>query len=337
MKDVMAQEAAMTRRRWCLSAGAGAAAWLAAGAGWAQEAAYPSKPVRLIVPFPAGGGGDTMARLVMGRVATELGQSIVVENLGGAGGNVGSAQAAKAAPDGYTLLYGTNGTHGINQTLYKRPGFSATQDFEPVGRLTRIAAMLVARPGLEATNARELIARLKAAPGRYTYASAGNGTTSHLAAEILKSAAGVAVVHIPYRGGAAAMTDLIGGQVDWMFEVMPNAAPQARAGRVRPLAVSTARRVAGFDDVPTLAESGVPGFDLSAWDAIFAPAGTPPAVVERLNAAIQKVLADPELRKQLAARGAEPWAATPAETRAFVAAEVQRWGDAVKRSGAAVD
>ncbi|HMS04530.1 MAG TPA: tripartite tricarboxylate transporter substrate binding protein [Burkholderiaceae bacterium] len=337
MKDVMAQEAAMTRRRWCLSAGAGTAAWLAAGAGWAQEVAYPSKPIRLIVPFPAGGGGDTMARLVMGRVATELGQSIVVENLGGAGGNVGSAQAAKAAPDGYTLLYGTNGTHGINQTLYKRPGFSATQDFEPVGRLTRIAAMLVARPGLEATSARELIARLKAAPGRYTYASAGNGTTSHLAAEILKSAAGVAVVHIPYRGGAAAMTDLIGGQVDWMFEVMPNAAPQARAGRVRPLAVSTARRVAGFDDVPTLAESGVPGFDLSAWDAIFAPAGTPPAVVERLNAAIQKVLADPELRKQLAARGAEPWGATPAETRAFVAAEVQRWGDAVKRSGAAVD
>lgn len=304
----------------------------------AQPAAsYPSKPIKLIVPFPAGGGGDTLARLVMQRAAKELGQPVVVENLGGAGGNVGSATAAKALADGYTLLYGTNGTHAINHAIYKSPGFNPSRDFEPVTQLTRIAAMVVVRPTLQVNSMAELTKLLKANPGKYTFGSAGNGTTSHLAGEIYKSRAGLAVVHIPYRGGAQAMTDLMGGQVDMMIEVMPNAAPQAKSGRVKPLAVTTATRVAGWPDLPTIAESGLPGFDVSAWDAIFVPAGTPRPIVNRLNEAIHKALADPELRAQLQSRGAEVAPGTPEELARHIAGSMTLWGDAVKRSGAAVD
>jgi tripartite-type tricarboxylate transporter receptor subunit TctC len=303
----------------------------------ARAQAYPSKPIKLIVPFPAGGGGDNLARLTMGRVATELGQPIVFENLAGAGGNIGSAAAARAPADGYTLLYGTNGTHGINQTLYKRPGFDALKDFEPVSRLTSIAAMVVIRPGLPVATMGELLQLLKANPGKYTFASAGNGTTSHLSGEILKAEAGLAVVHIPYRGGAAAITDVIGGQVDFMIDVMPNTAPQVRGGRLKGLAVSTAKRVPGFADMPTIAESGLPGFNVGAWDAIFAPAGTPKAIVDQVNAAIQKALADPELRNQLASRGADVVGGSPQELKTFMAQEIERWGAAVKRSGASVD
>lgn len=299
--------------------------------------AYPTKPIRLVVPFPAGGGGDILARLVMTEVAKELRQPLVVENLAGAGGNIGSATAARAAADGYTLLYGTNGTLAINHTLYKSPGFDPLKDLDPVSRSTTLAAMVVVRPGLPAADMKELLGLLKSNPGKYTFGSAGNGTTSHLAGEILKSSAGLFVVHIPYRGGAPAMTDLIGGQIDMMIEVMPSAAPQVRGGRIRGLAVSTARRVDGFPDLPTVAESGVPGFDVSAWDAILAPAGTPKPIVQQLNAAIRKVLQGPELIKQLGARGAAPAPTSPEELGSFIGAEIQRWGAAVKRSAASVD
>lgn len=235
------------------------------------------------------------------------------------------------------MLYGTNGTFGINQTLYRRPGFSAVKDFDPVGRLTTIAAMVVVRPGFAAGSMPELLQLLKANPGKYTFASAGNGTTSHMAGETLKSAANLAVVHIPYRGGAPAITDLIGGQIDFMIDVMPNTAPQVKGGRLRALAVSTAKRVPGFESLPTIAESGVPGFDVSAWDGVFAPAGTPPMVIEKVNAAIRKVLSDPELQQQLVARGAQAAPTSPQEFRSFVASEVERWGRVVKRSGASVD
>ena len=299
--------------------------------------AYPNKPIKLIVPFPAGGGGDTLARLVMLRAAKELGQPIVVENLGGAGGNVGSAAAAKAPADGYTLLYGTNGTLAINHTIYKAPGFSPTKDFDPVTQLTSIAAMVVVRPGLPVNSMAELTKLLKANPGKYTFGSAGNGTTSHLAGEIYKSSAGLAVVHIPYRGGAQAMTDLVGGQVDMMIEVMPSAAPQARAGRIKPLAVSTAKRAPGWPDVQTMAESGLKGFNVSAWDAVMVPAGTPRPIIDKLNAAIRTALADPELRAQLAARGTEVAPSTPEELTQHITSNLKLWGDAVKRSGASVD
>lgn len=298
---------------------------------------YPTKPIRLIVPFVAGGGGDILARMVMNRVATELGQPIVFENLPGAGGNVGSLAAVRAPNDGYTLLYGTNGTLAINQTLYKKPGFDPLVDLQPVGQLTRIAAMVVVRPGLPVTTMGDLVKLLKDNPGKYTFASAGNGTTSHLAGEILKASTGAAVVHIPYRGGAPAMTDVIGGQVDLMIDVMPNTVPQVKGGRLRGLAVTTATRVSTWPDMPTVAESGVKDFDVSAWDAIVAPAGTPPAVVNRLNAAIRQALADPELRRQLLDRGSEVSTGTPQALGAHIRTEIDRWGQAVKRSGAQVD
>lgn len=301
------------------------------------QAPYPSKPIRLIVPFPAGGGGDTLARLMMTRVAQELGQPLVVENLAGAGGNIGGQTATRAAPDGYTLFYGTNGTHGINQTLYKNPGFDAVKDFEPVSRLSRIAALVVVRPGLTVNTMPELLAQLKANPGKLTFASAGNGTTSHLAGEILKAQAQLSATHIPYRGGAAAITDVMGDRVDFMIDVMPNTAPQVRGGRLRGLAVSTAQRVGSFPELPTIAQSGVPGFDVSAWDAIFAPAGTPRAVIDRVNAAIRTALADETMKQQLAQRGADAAPTSPDELREFVKAEIGRWGDAVRRSGASVD
>jgi len=321
-------------RPWVLAIGL----WLCMPLGQAQTAAaYPNKPIKLIVPFPAGGGGDTLARLVMLRAARELGQPIVVENLGGAGGNVGSAVAAKAPADGYTLLYGTNGTLAINHTIYKAPGFSPTKDFDPVTQLTSIAAMVVVRPGLPVNSMAELTRLLKANPGKYTFGSAGNGTTSHLAGEIYKSSAGLAVVHIPYRGGAQAMTDLVGGQVDMMIEVMPSAAPQARAGRIKPLAVSTAKRAPGWPDVQTMAESGLKGFDVSAWDAVMVPAGTPRPMIDKLNAAIRAALTDPELRAQLAARGTEVAPSSPEELSQHITSNLKLWGDAVKRSGASVD
>lgn len=299
--------------------------------------AYPNKPIKLVVPFPAGGGGDTLARLVMLRAAKELGQPIVFDNLGGAGGNVGSSAAAKAPADGYTLLYGTNGTLAINHTIYKAPGFSPTKDFDPVTQLTSIAAMVVVRPGLPVRSMAELTTLLRANPGKYTFGSAGNGTTSHLAGEIYKSSAGLAVVHIPYRGGAQAVTDLVGGQIDMMIEVMPSSAPQARAGRIKPLAVSTAKRAPGWPDVQTIAESGLKGFDVSAWDAIVVPVGTPRPIIDRINAAIRAALADPELRVQLATRGTEVAPSTPEELAQHITSNLKLWGDAVKRSGASID
>jgi len=328
-----------SRVRWQTSATALLTAALtafAAAPALAQDP-YPSKPIHLIVPFPAGGGGDNLARLVMTRVAKELGQPLVVENVAGAGGNIGVAKGSKAPPDGYTLIYGTNGTHGINQTLYSKPGFNAERDFQPVSQLTKIAAMVVVRPGLPAANMKELLTLVKANPGKHTFASAGNGTTSHLAGEMLSAGAGLEMVHVPYRGGALAMTDLLGGQVDLMIDVMPNTAPQVKGGRIKGLAVSTAQRLASQPDVPTIAESGVPGFDVSAWDAIFAPAGTPQSVVQRVNEAIGKALADPALQAQLRERGSEVAPSSPQALREFVGAEIKRWGEAVKRSGATVD
>ncbi len=306
---------------------------------WAQNNtdAYPTKAIRVVIPFVAGGGGDNQARLILTRVAQELGQAFVFDNVAGAGGNVGAMNVARALPDGYTLLYGTNGTHGINHALYKNPGFNPRKDFEPVGRLSSIPAMLVVRPGLPAANVAELLKLLKAKPGAYSFASAGNGTTSHLTGEMFKAQAGVDAVHVPYKGGAPAMVDLIGGRVDFMIDVMPNTAPQVRGERVKALAVTSPQRLGSFPAIPTLMESGLEGFQVSAWDAVFAPAGTPVAIVEKLNAAINKALSDPELRKQLASRGSEVYPSSSAELGRFIGSEMERWGMAVKRSGAAID
>jgi tripartite-type tricarboxylate transporter receptor subunit TctC len=312
-----------------------ALALAAAPAGAAGD--YPSRPVHLIVPFPPGGGADILARTVMPRIEKTLGQPIVIENKPGAGGNVGAEYVARAAPDGYTLLYGTNGTHAINATLYRNLRFDPAKDFVPVSRMTTIAAMLIVNPKFPPTTVEELIRYAKANPGKVNFASAGNGTTSHLAGELFKTMAGVDIVHVPYRGGALAVNDLMAGQVQMMIDVMPNALPLARDGRARGIAVSTATRYPGAPEFPTIAESGLPGFEASAWDGIFVPAGTPTAIVNRLNAAIREALEDPQIAEALRARGAVPSPNTPEAFARHIADSSEKWARAVRASGAKID
>ncbi len=324
-------------RRAATAAIAGSAA-LALLTGGARATDYPTKPIRLIVPFPPGGGADVLARTIEPYLEKALGQQLVIENKPGAGGNVGAEYVARAAPDGYTLLYGTNGTHGINPALYRELHFDAARDFIPVSRMTEIATLLIVNKDVPVKSAEELIRYARTNPGKLNYGSAGNGTTSHLAGEMFKRAAGLYIVHIPYRGGALAATDLVGGHVQMMIEVMPNAAPLAKDGRVRGLAVGTAQRVPGATEFPTLAESGLPGFEASAWDGLFAPAGTSAAIVAKLAAAVRTALSDPELIAALRARGATAAPSASLEDFArFIAASAERWAGAVRASGARVD
>jgi tripartite-type tricarboxylate transporter receptor subunit TctC len=304
---------------------------------FAAAAEYPDRPVHLIVPFPPGGGADILARTVMPRVAQALGKPIVIENKPGAGGNVGAEYVAKAAPDGYTLLYGTNGTHAINATLYRNLRFDPAKDFVPVSRMTIIATLLIVNPQFPPTTVEELIRYAKANPGKVNFASAGNGTTSHLAGELFKTMAGIDIVHVPYRGGALAVTDLVAGQVQMMIDVMPNALPLAKDGRARGIAVATASRYPGAPDYPTIAESGLPGFEASAWDGIFVPAGTSTAIVAKLNAAVREALEDPQIAEALRARGAQPSPMSPEAFVRAIADSSEKWGRAVSASGAKVD
>jgi tripartite-type tricarboxylate transporter receptor subunit TctC len=323
------------RSTWLRLAAAFVAAAGLAGTAYASE--YPDRPVHLIVPFPPGGGADILARTVMPRVAQVLGKPIVIENKPGAGGNVGAELVAKAAPDGYTLLYGTNGTHAINPALYRNLRFDAAKDFVPVSRMTTIAAMLIVNPQFPVNSVEELIRYAKANPGKVNFASAGNGTTSHLAGELFRTMAGVDIVHVPYRGGALAVTDLISGRVQMMIDVMPNAYPLARDGRARGIAVSTAARYPGAPEFPTIAESGLPGFEASAWDGIFVPAGTPAPIVARLNAAIREALEDPQIAEALRARGAQPMPNTPEAFARHITDSAENWARAVRASGAKID
>jgi tripartite-type tricarboxylate transporter receptor subunit TctC len=303
----------------------------------AARADYPDRPVRLVVPFPAGGGADAIARTIMPRVATELGQAVVIDNRPGAGGNVGAEFVARANPDGYTLLYGTNGTHAINRSLYGSIPFDPIRDFAPVSRMTQIPALLVVTPSLPSLSVAELVAYAKAHPGKVNFASAGNGTTSHLAGELFKTMAGIDIVHIPYRGGGSAMTDLVGDQVSMMIDVMPNALPLARSGKVRGLAVTTSARVPAAPEYPTIAESGVPGFEMSAWDGVLAPAGTPRGVVDKVNAAIRVALADAQVRDAIIARGMQAVPSSPEEFARHIASESEKWARVGRQSGAKID
>jgi tripartite-type tricarboxylate transporter receptor subunit TctC len=315
-----------------------AAAWIGFGAtAGAAHAAYPDRPIRVIVPFAPGGGGDTLARMVLNKIAEQQGWTIIIDNRAGAGGNIGTAAAAKAEPDGYTLAYGTNGTHGINQALYKNTGFDPVKDFAPISRFTQIALLVVTNPSIPANSAKELIAYLKTNPDKVNVASAGNGTTSHLAQVMFANATGVRYQHVPYRGGGPAKIDLMSGQVQMMIEIMPSVLPLAREGKLRALAVTTAKRWPLAPDIPTLAEDALPDFEVTAWDGWWAPAGTPKDIIARLNAAARKALADPQLRDALLKSGAEPAATSPEELGAFVKSELPRWGKAVEQSGAKVE
>jgi tripartite-type tricarboxylate transporter receptor subunit TctC len=298
---------------------------------------YPDKPVRLVVPFPPGGGADNLARAIMPKVSLALGKPIIIDNKPGAGGNVGAEIVAGSAPDGYTLLYGTNGTHSINQSLYRNLRFDPIRDFAPVSRMTEIAAMLVVNPQLPVMTTTQLIRYATANPGKVNFASAGNGTTSHLSGELFRTMTGIDIVHIPYRGGAAAVADLVSGQVQMMIDVMPNVYPLAKDGRIRGIAVSTAVRFPGAPELPTISESGVAGFESSAWDGVLAPAGTPEVIVNRLNVAIRTALADPELTETLKSRGARPVAGTPQDFAQHIVESTKKWAVVVKASGARID
>ncbi|MPS28334.1 tripartite tricarboxylate transporter substrate binding protein [Pigmentiphaga sp.] len=311
----------------------GALAWPAAGA----AETFPAKPVRWIVPFLAGGGADNIARTVAARAEKELGQSIVVENRPGAGGNVGAAFVARAPADGYTLLYGTSGTHAANPALYNDPGYDPVKDFAPVTKLTRVSMVLVVNAQSPIKSVSALIADLKANPGKRTFGSGGNGSALHIAGEMFRSAAGVDIVHVPYRGNAAATVDLLGGRLDMMFDVIANARAQIDAGRLRPLAVLSLDPEEAYPDVPTLASSGYPGFEIAAWDGVFAPANTPRPVIERLNAAFVAALKDPEVRKSLAARGVGATPGTPEELGRYVRAEMPRWAQVIRSAGIKAD
>ena len=299
--------------------------------------AYPTKPVTIIVPFAAGGTTDILARIIGQALTAELGQSVVVDNRAGAGGNIGGQAAAKAAPDGHTLFMGTVGTHAINASLYKKMPFDPVKDFAPLTRVANVPNLLVANPAQPYKSVKDLIAYAKANPGKVNFGSSGNGSSIHLSGELFKSLAKVDMQHVPYKGSAPAVTDLLGNQIDIMFDNMPSAIQHVRSGSLVPLAVTTAKRSPELPNVPTIAEAGVPGYEATSWFGMFAPAGTPAPVLAKLNAAIVKVLAQPDVKKKINEQGAEVYSETPEQFAAFIQAESVKWGKVVKESGASLD
>ena len=302
-------------------------AW--AGAAVAQTAAYPDKPIRFIVPYPPGGGTDVIARIVQARFQQALGQQIVIENKGGAGGSVGTEVAAKAAPDGYTVLF-TLSSHTINPAIFPKLNFDTAKDFEPVGTVASLPQILVTNPQFAANTVAEMTAMAKAKPGTVQFASVGNGSPGHLAGELQAIRTGAPLTHIPYRGGGPAVTDTIGGQVSTLWVSIPAAAQFVKQGKLKALAVSTVKRSAAFPQVPTMQEAGVADFEVDSWYAMFVPAKTPRAVIERLNKALNDVIGDPEVRDRLLAQGAEGVGGTPEALAKVVAAELPTWAKLAK-------
>ncbi|HZQ73539.1 MAG TPA: tripartite tricarboxylate transporter substrate binding protein [Burkholderiales bacterium] len=299
---------------------------------------YPAKPLKLIVPFSAGGSSDVLARGVARQLGEQLGEPVVVENRAGAGGMIALEYVAKQSPaDGYTVLFGTIGTNGIGPALYRHLAFDPVKDLAPVSSLHTLPNVLLVNAGVPAATVAELIALAKARPGQLTFASAGSGSASHLSGELLKSATGIDILHIPYKGGGTAMPDVLSGQVSMMIETVTSALSAVRSGKVRALAVTTAQRWPSLPDVPTMIEAGVPGFEITSWTGLFAPAATPRPIVARLNAELVKAAHDPAYTKQMATLGVEAISSTPEEFAAFVQSEVAKWGRAIQSSGARVD
>lgn len=301
------------------------------------QSSWPERPVRLIVPFPPGGSNDIIARFLAEAIRDRHGQPFLIENRSGAGGNIGADLVAKAVPDGHTLLISAPPAFAINEHLYQSMPFSPERDLIPVALIASVPIVLVVPAESPARSLADLIALARREPGRLTFGSSSIGGTNHLAGELLKNLAGIDIVHVPYRGAAPAMTDLIAGRLQLYFDNMPGVLPQVREGRVRALAVAGAERAAALPELPTMAEAGLPGFEASSWFGMAAPAGTPPALIGRINAAVLAALADPLLRERLAGAGAEPGRLDgPGFTR-FVAAERERWGRVVRTSGARAD
>ena len=295
--------------------------------------AYPTKPIRLVVPFPPGGSTDIVARIVAQKLGDRLGQPLVVENRGGAGGTIGTEAVAKAAPDGYTLGFASTSTHAVAPAVYAKLGYDPVKDFAPISLVAVTPYLLVVNPKVPVNSLKEFVAYVKPQPGKFNYASAGTGSTTHLAMEMLKSDAGLFILHIPYNGNGPAGTAVIAGDVEFLFGSLPALLPHAKSGRVRPIAVGTPKRSPALPDVPTVAESGFKGFDASLWLAIMAPAGTPAAVISRLNKETVAVVKSPETAQALDKAGAEPVTSTPAELAKMVADGMKKYAATVKRAG----
>jgi tripartite-type tricarboxylate transporter receptor subunit TctC len=309
----------------------------AAFSGSALAQAWPSRPLKLIVPYPPGGSADILARAIGQKLADGLGQSVIVDNRPGAGTAIGAEATAKATPDGYTIMLGTVSSHAINPALTPGLKYDPVKDFAPVSMVALIPFVLLVHPSLPARNVRELIALAKAKPGSLNFSSAGSGTSNHLAGELFKSMTGTFMVHIPYKGSAPALTDLLAGQVNLMFDLVLTAQPHVKSGAARALAVTGLERSASLPNVPTVAESGVPGFEVSAWFGFFAPAGTPAAIVTALNAETVKAMRAPDLRERLAGQGADAVSSTPEQFAAYVKDELAKWTGVVKASGMKAD
>jgi tripartite-type tricarboxylate transporter receptor subunit TctC len=310
---------------------------LLAFASLARADDYPSRPIRFVVPYPAGGPLDTVARLLGQKVSESMKQPIIVDNRPGAGGNIGADFVAKSAPDGYTILMGAVATHAINPTLYSHIPYDPVADFVPVTQVASTPNVLVVNPSLPAKNVREFIAYAKANPGRLNFGSGSTGSAGHLAGELFKTMAGVDMTHVPYKGAGPAMQDLVAGRIQLMFDNLASSLGQVRAGKVRALAVTTAKRTSLAPELPTIAESGLPGFDINTWFGVFAPAKTPQPVVDRLYSEFTRALAMPDVRQKMIDLGAEPVGSKPAGFAAYIRSEKEKYARVIKASGAKVD
>ena len=324
----------LTRRE--VIAGCGGLAWLASVPARA-EADYPSRTIKMVVPYPAGGTTDLLGRLIADQFKSGLGATVIVENKPGAATTLGAEQVARSEPDGYTLLMATSTTLAINKTLYKKLPYDPVTDFAPVGLVAGVPFALIVNPTIPVKSLSEFIAYAKSKPG-LAYGSAGNGSPQHLGAEMLKTAAGIDIRHVPYRGSVPAMLDVIAGHIPFMVVDLQPALQQIREGKVRVLGVTTPKRVAAAPDIPTIAEAGLPGFELVAWQGVVAPAGTPRAIIDQLAAQLGKLMADPATREKLAAMSLEPLPpSTPDSFAAYIKTEVNRWAVIVKNSGAEIE
>ncbi|VTU46497.1 Argininosuccinate lyase (plasmid) [Variovorax sp. SRS16] len=324
-------------RRATLAASAAAMGWLALGAGtaWAQNA-WPHRSIRLVVPYPAGGNADSTARLLAAQLSERLQQQVIVDNRPGGGGTIGAGLVAKAPADGYTLLLDAT-AFTVNPSLFPKLAYEPAKDFAPISQVTRVPMLLVVPAASPLRSVADLIRSARAAPGKLSYASAGNGGAQHLAGELFKQGAKLSMTHIPYRGGAPALTDLVGGQVDLMFSATSASGPFVKSGKLRALAITSDARVPEWPHLPTVAESGVPGFEVNEWNGLFAPAGTPKAVLDLLETETRAALRTAELQRRLGELGVQPVGSSSQEFARFVESESSRWAGVIKASGIRID
>jgi tripartite-type tricarboxylate transporter receptor subunit TctC len=297
------------------------------------NAAYPDKPIRLVVAYPPGGGTDIIARLIAPDLSKKLGQSVVIENRGGASGNIGTEAVVNAAPNGHTLLMGNVAPNAINVSIFKKLPFNPERDLAPISLVAITPNILVTNLNLPVKSVTDLLALAKSSPGKINYPSAGNGSSSHLAGVLFDSMGGVSMTHVPYKGGGLAMNDLLGGQVDIFFATMPAAMPFVKSGKLRPLAVTSERQSLAMPGLPTIAESGLQGYSATTWYGLYAPKDTPPDIINRINQALVDVLKNPGLRDQLIQRGFEPVGSSPKEFASFISSEIVKWGKVVRIAG----